>query len=85
MSDRIIKIPVGGEVVEGVEVEFDTIEENWSIYQLKDGAKLKIKVGPTRIVRAIDKFNQLGEPVYHVTHQSVLVAKEIPGEFMKKD
>jgi len=85
MSEKRYKIPIGGEIVEGIGVEFEAIEENWNVYKLKDGTKLKIKVIPTRIVRAENKFNQLGEPVYHVAHQSVLIAEDIKEEFMKKD
>lgn len=84
MSEKTLKIPIKGKLVEGVDVKFNVVNEDWNVYKLEDGAQIKVKVVPTKIVRAKSEYNQLGEPIYHVSHQSILVAEDIPDKLMKK-
>ena len=60
-----------GEKVKGLIVDFETTKEDWSIYQLGDGTRVRIRVHPTQFTTALDpKTGELmyknGQPMYGV-------------------
>lgn len=73
------------EIVDAIvkeDMKFETLEENWNEYQLKDGSKLSVKA----VVTKVDKtklFDEKGEPIYNVSHQ-VLMKGSIPKELRMK-
>jgi len=81
MSNKKVKVPLGGKMVDGIELDFDEIEEKWNEYQVKDGTKIKMKLVVTRIVKT-KEYNQEGDPVYFINSQNILVAK-VPPELKK--
>jgi len=70
--ERITKVPYQGTIVEGVEMDFKTIKEDWNEYQLGDGSIIRMKVVVTNIVRLEDKYDNVGNPIYVVKSSNVL-------------
>jgi len=64
------------------DVEFSTIEEEWSRYQLQDGIVISVKPIPVTIART-NIYDPNGEPIYNVNHQ-LLIKANIPEELRKK-
>lgn len=57
------------------EIEFDTINEDWSEYLLKNGTKIKIKPVLVKVTKT-SKFNNFGDPIYLVDSQVIVRAEE---------
>jgi hypothetical protein len=60
-----------GQMVKGLIVDFETIKEDWSIYQLGDGTRVRIKCHPTQFNKALDPqtgdvMYKNGQPIYGV-------------------
>lgn len=64
------------------DMRFETLEEDWNEYQLKDGSKLSVKAVVTKVDKT-NLFDEKGEPLYNVSHQ-VLMKGSIPKELRKK-
>ena len=64
-----MKIKVAGQEVEAVEVDFETLSEQWSRYRVKDdGTSVEIRSVPVRMIRAVDQVDPTtGDPLYLVT------------------
>jgi hypothetical protein len=75
------KVRFGQEMVDGEEVEFEPLAERWNEYRLSDGTLLKMKMAITKIFR-LDKYNDVGEPIYLVSSNTLLSASVRP-ELMK--
>ncbi len=75
------KVRFGQEIVDGEEVEFEPLAERWNEYRLSDGTLLKMKMAITKIFR-LDKYNDVGEPIYLVSSNTLLSASVRP-ELMK--
>ena len=75
------KVRFGQEMVDGEEVEFEPLAERWNEYRLSDGHLLKMKMAITKIFR-LDKYNDVGEPIYLVSSNTLLSASVRP-ELMK--
>lgn len=73
MSNKKVKVPLAGKMVDGIEMDFEDLGEKWNEYQIKDGTKIKIKLVATRIVKT-EEYNQEGDPIYFVNSQNILVA-----------
>jgi len=57
--------------VEGTEVSFETIREEWNVYRLNDGTTLKFKAVVANIIRLDDEHNDVGDPIYLVMSKIV--------------
>jgi hypothetical protein len=68
------KIFKDGNWVEGEELDFEIIKEDWNIYKAEDGTIIKIKVVAAKIIRTEDKNRLTGDPGYTVTSQNVVSA-----------
>ena len=58
-----------GQKVKGLIVDFETTKEDWSIYQLEDGTRVRIKVHPAQFNKALDPktgkvMYRNGQPIY---------------------
>lgn len=70
--ERSIKVPFEGKIVEGVELDFKTIKEEWNEYQVTDGSIIRMKVVVTNITRVTDRYDNDGNPIYVVKSSNVL-------------
>ncbi len=75
------RVRFGQEMIDGEEVEFEPLVERWNEYRLSDGTLLKMKMAITKIFR-LDKYNDVGEPIYLVSSNTLLSASVLP-ELMK--
>lgn len=53
-----------GRKVQGAEVGFDTMREEWNEYALRDGSTIKVKTVLTSVVRLNGEHDPQGDPVY---------------------
>jgi len=83
MSAKKIKINVSGEEVEGLELKYKTLKEDWNEYEIEDGTILKFKTVVTRIVRT-NKYNKLNEPIYAINSTNI-ASPMVPESLKKKD
>jgi hypothetical protein len=67
-----VKVPFQGAMVDGVEMDFKTIREEWNEYQISDGSTIRVKLVMTNIVKLKDKHDQTGTPIYSVKSSNVL-------------
>lgn len=70
--ERSTKIPFEGKIVEGLDMDFKTIIEEWNEYQVTDGSIVRLKVVVTNIVKVPDKYDNVGNPIYVVKSSNVL-------------
>ncbi len=79
------KMPVGpnGRVVDAELVDVQSSQESWSQYLLGDGTTLKLKIVATEVWRAVDEFDNDGNPLYIVKSGNILVVNA-PDEIRKK-
>jgi hypothetical protein len=55
-----------------VEIEYKTINEDWNIYRLEDGTKLKTKLFVASVKRLSGLFDRYGVPLYNVNSSTVV-------------
>ncbi|GBC74834.1 hypothetical protein HRbin06_00141 [archaeon HR06] len=67
-----IKLPSGE--VDAIELPFESSKEEWNEYKVSDGTIIKVKTIVTKIYRLKDKYNEFGEPIYHVISGNVITA-----------
>ncbi len=80
--NRKIRVPIGNKMVEGEEMNFTILKEDWNEYKLDDGTIIKFKSVVSKIVRT-NEYNKEGEPIYYVRSSSVVVA-EVPEELKRR-
>jgi hypothetical protein len=66
-----VRVKVGDEWVEGEELDFEPLREQWNEYRCTDGSLVKLKIIVAKITK-LDKRNQQGEPIYQVASTSVI-------------
>ena len=71
------------DMAEAQDIDFEEEKERWSVYKLKDGTTLKVKLIVTGIKR-LQKHNVDGTPIYVVNSQTVVRTLDIPKELMAK-
>lgn len=76
-----IRLPNRGEI-EAMDVDFETIREDWNEYELEDGTVLKFKTIVSSIIRTEDYDPMTGDPVYHVRSTNILRVK-VPEEMKR--
>jgi hypothetical protein len=71
--ERNIKVPFQGTAVDGEDMDFKTIREEWNEYQTGDGSTIRVKLVLTNIVKLKDKYDPVtGDPIYFVRSSNVL-------------
>jgi len=68
---RHVQITLGGELVDGEELEFEPLKESWNEYRCEDGSYAKLKVVVSRIIR-LEKLSPQGEPIYQIISTNVV-------------
>jgi len=76
-----IRLPNGREI-EAVDVDFETVREDWNEYKLEDGTILKFKTIVSSIIRTEEYDPMTGDPVYHVRSTNILRVK-VPQELKR--
>ena len=74
-----MKVNIGGEQVDGEEMDFQSINEMWNEYACDDGSVVRIKVVVSKVTRLVGKFNLVGEPVYLIGSSNVVSVTPAPG------
>lgn len=77
-----VKVLFQGATVDGVELDFKTIREEWNEYQIGDGSSVRVKLVMTNIVKLKDKYDATGNPIYLLKSSNVVAAT--PSEKSKK-
>lgn len=70
--ERTIKVPFEGKTVDGLDMDFKSIKEDWNEYQINDGTIVRMKVVVVNIAKLTDKYDNEGNPVYIVKTSNVL-------------
>ncbi len=76
------KVDISGEMVDGEEVSFQTVKEEWNTYNIEDGSSLKVKAIPVKVIRTEKKQPQRNDPIYVVMSQ-VVVDVSVPEKLKK--
>ena len=66
-----VRVKVGNDWVEGEELEFEPLKEQWNEYRCADGSYVKLKIVVSKITK-LDRRNQQGEPIYQVASTNVI-------------
>lgn len=66
-----VKGPDGTER-EAKPIDVENSEENWSVYELSDGTKLRIKPVVVKVARVEGEYKPDGSPVYTIEAQNVV-------------
>ncbi|MFH1328765.1 MAG: hypothetical protein ABIH76_08010 [Candidatus Bathyarchaeota archaeon] len=72
------------QIPKGVDLDFETIREDWNEYKLADGTTLKVKIVLTGVQRLEQQYTPTGDPVYVVASQNVVRAVNVPPELKRK-
>ena len=81
MKKLKVRLPDGREI-EAMDVDFETVKEDWNEYKLEDGTILKFKTIVSSIVRTEEYDPMTGDPVYQVRSTNVLRVK-VPEELKR--
>ncbi len=69
----MIKISLpDGRTIEGEEINFEPIKEDWNLYKLEDGRILKVKLVLVKVYKTNEKDPLTGEPIYVVTSTNIV-------------
>ncbi len=79
-----MKIKWKGKEIKVVELEITNANEKWNEYDVSDGSVIKVKLVASKIVRALEEKNDIGEPLYLVSSSNVVSVKVNP-ELMEDD
>lgn len=72
MPGKRVKANLNGEWVDAEEVHVNSMNEHLNTYLLDDGSTVTMRAVVISIVRAIDRYDPEGNPVYVVKSQNVL-------------
>lgn len=82
MSNKKVSVPIAGKMVEGNEIDYKELKENWNEYKLEDGTVIRMKSVVTRIVKT-KEYNKENEPIYYVNSRNILSAR-VPDKLKKR-
>ena len=69
------KIPYKGRDVDGDDVSFSVVKEDWNIYQLHDGTEIRVRLIVQEVIRIPDELDDQGNPAYVVKSNNIMVVK----------
>lgn len=69
------KVQLGTETVDGVDLDFRTLHEEWNEYETEDGSRVRVKLVVTEIIRTDQYDTQADQPVYVVRSGNIVVTK----------
>ena len=64
-------------------VDVKKTTEAWSVYDLEDGTKLRVKPVVAEVQRVVGEYSSDGEPIY-VVKTSLVLSTRVPKNLMKK-
>jgi hypothetical protein len=69
------KVQWGNETVDGLDLDFRTLREEWNEYETEDGSRIRVKLVVSEIIRT-DRFDQqTDQPIYVVRSGNIVVVK----------
>ena len=69
------KVQWGNEIVDGLDLDFRTLREEWNEYETEDGSRIRVKLVVSEIIRT-NRFDlQTDQPIYVVRSGNIVVAK----------
>jgi hypothetical protein len=71
------KVQIGAEAVDGVDLDFRTLHEEWNEYETADGSRIRVKLVVTEIIRTDQYDTQTDQPVYVVRSGNIVVTKAL--------
>ncbi|MFC2026548.1 hypothetical protein ACFLUX_01055 [Chloroflexota bacterium] len=89
MDRKISQIPTPTGKMKALDLEYETVKEDWNIYKLEDGTILKAKIVAGKISRGLADdgksifYNPDGEPFYNIRF-SVSIVPEVPEKLLEK-
>ena len=69
------KVPYKGQNVDGDDVSFTVVKEDWNTYQLHDGTEIRVRLIVQQVIKIPGEVDDQGNPVYVVRSNNVLVVK----------
>jgi len=78
-----VKVKFQGKLIDGIELDFKIVKEDWNIYELEDGTILKFKPVMVKVTR-INEYNKQGEPIYIFNTQNVS-SPSVPEKLLKEE
>lgn len=82
MAKRI-KVQIGNEAVDGIDLDFRTLREEWNEYETEDGSRIRVKLVVSEIIRTDQYDTQTDQPLYVVRSGNIVVTKA-PDELKEK-
>ena len=78
---NVIKLRVGDEELDAIEMQFEIKKEEWSEYKLYDGGTIRLKTSAHKIVRVVDGDGnpvrtEDGDPRMIVRHNTQVVSSD---------
>jgi len=72
---RQIKLTLGDQEVDAVEVDYRVKSEEWNEYELADGGRVRVKLTVAKIFRVLDAqgkpaFDAAGDPMVAIRHNT---------------
>ncbi len=84
MSGKMTKVPLpNGVTLEAMEVSVTESTERWSDITLEDGTVLRVKPNVLSVHRAIDKYDDDGNPLYVLKSAQVMMVSSTPPNLRK--
>ena len=77
------KVEYQGQQVEGLDIRFKSVREDWNEYDLEDGSTVRMKTVVTDVIRLEDIYDREGNPVYTIKSGNMVVIKA-PDNLKKK-
>ncbi len=78
------KVMIGDETIEGEEIGFSADKEDWNIYKLDDGTKIKFKTVVIKIIRTNKRHPLKNDPIYSIETRHIADAS-VPEALKIKD
>ncbi|HLI46873.1 MAG TPA: hypothetical protein VKU94_06755 [Geobacterales bacterium] len=78
------QIPITPEdLIEGEDVDFQVVKEEWNEYKLSDGTTLKVKLVLAGVKR-LKKYQPDGKPIYIINATNVVRVVDVPEKLKGK-
>jgi hypothetical protein len=78
MAEDRVKVQLQGGLVDAVSVPIEEVTERWTDIRLAEGTTLRLKSVILSVARAIDKYDQDGNPLYAIKSSSIMTATNVP-------
>lgn len=69
------RVQYQGREVDGEDVSFTVLAEEWNRYQLHDGTEIRMRLVVTDVIKIPGESDQQGNPIYQVRSSNVVVVK----------